>query len=114
MSEKVNQTREDFQPILLGTDFNCYGMARSFYQQYGIKSIAYGVMHMAPTRYTKLAVHKDAGEHKNTYPGLLGVQGAEKQLHLALKQAKESQRKLTEKTGCDFSAYDQFLAYFKL
>lgn len=60
------------------------------------------------------AVHKDAGEHKNTYPGLLSVQGAEKQLHLALKQAKESQRKLTEKTGCDFSAYDQFLAYFKL
>lgn len=54
MSEKVNQTREDFQPILLGTDFNCYGMARSFYQQYGIKSIAYGVKHMAPTRYTKL------------------------------------------------------------
>lgn len=48
------QKRTDFQPILLGTDFNCYGMARSFYQQYGIKSIAYGVTRLAPTRYTKL------------------------------------------------------------
>lgn len=48
------KTQVDFQPVLLGTDFNCYGMARSFYHEYGIKSIAFGVMHMAPTRYTKL------------------------------------------------------------
>lgn len=60
------------------------------------------------------AVRKDASEHKNTYPGLLGVQGAEQQLHLALKQAKKIQQKLAEKSGQDFSAYDQFLAYFKL
>ena len=60
------------------------------------------------------AVHKDASEHKNTYPGLLGIQGAEEQLHLALKQAKKTQKKLVDKTGHDFSAYDQFLAYFKL
>lgn len=60
------------------------------------------------------AVHKDAGEHKNTYPGLLGVQGAEEQLHLAIKQAKKIQKKLVEQTGANFSAYDQYLAYFKL
>lgn len=60
------------------------------------------------------AVHKDAGEHKNTYPGLLGVQGAEEQLHRALAQARNSQKKLSQQTGCDFSAYDEFLAYFKL
>ena len=60
------------------------------------------------------AVHKDAGEHKNTYPGLLGVPDSEKQLHLALSQARETQRQLSEQTACDFSVYDQFLAYFKL
>ena len=60
----------DFQPILLGTDFNCYGMARSFYEAYGIKSIAYGVTHMAPTRYTKLAdVHVIEGFNED--PGFI-------------------------------------------
>ncbi|WP_372456595.1 polyprenyl synthetase family protein [Limosilactobacillus fastidiosus] len=60
------------------------------------------------------AVHKDAGEHKNTYPGLLGVHGAQEQLHLVLRQAKNTQAALNEATKRDFSAYDQFLSYFKL
>ena len=59
-------------------------------------------------------VHKDAGEHKNTYPGLLGVAGAEEQLHKALQSAKAAQTKLSELTGRSFAGYDQFLAYFKL
>lgn len=59
-------------------------------------------------------VGKDAAEHKNTYPGLLGVTGAEKQLHLALKQARDTQAALSRATGQSFAAYDDFLAYFKL
>lgn len=69
---------------------------------------------LGTTKEMGKAVHKDAGEHKNTYSGLLGVPDSEKQLHLALSQARETQRQLSEQTACDFSVYDQFLAYFKL
>lgn len=60
------------------------------------------------------AVHKDAGEHKNTYPGLLGIDGAKQQLELALANARASQEKLAKLTGKSFAGYDQFLAYFKI
>ena len=60
------------------------------------------------------AVHKDAGEHKNTYPGLLGTTGAKDQLHQALQATKTAQTKLGQLTGRSFAGYEQFLAYFKL
>ncbi len=59
-------------------------------------------------------VGKDAGEQKNTYPGLLGVAGAEDQLHQALASARRTQAELARVTGKSFAAYDDFLAYFKL
>ncbi|MBQ3068267.1 MAG: hypothetical protein IJC97_04475 [Oscillospiraceae bacterium] len=40
----------DFLPVLLGTDLNVYGMARAFYEEYGIKSLAIGELQLMPTK----------------------------------------------------------------
>ncbi|MBB1080158.1 polyprenyl synthetase family protein [Limosilactobacillus sp. STM2_1] len=58
-------------------------------------------------------VHKDAGEQKNTYPGLLGIEGAKKQLQCAVDTAIKDQQQLEQATGKSFAGYNQFLAYFK-
>lgn len=59
------------------------------------------------------ATHKDAGENKNTYPSLLGLDGAKQQLAKALDAARHDQSELSKLTGRSFAGYDEFLAYFK-
>lgn len=60
------------------------------------------------------ATHKDAGEHKNTYPGLLGLSGAQEQLAATVAAARQTQQQLSQMTGHSFDGFSQFLAYFKI
>lgn len=102
--------------IITGQDQTTKNLLADFGAQFGLAFQIYDDLMdvLGTTKEMGKAVHKDAGEHKNTYPGLLGVPDSEKQLHLALSQARETQQQLSEQTACDFSVYDQFLAYFKL
>lgn len=49
-----NMTKPKFKVILLGSDFNVYGMARSLYSKYHQPITAYAQTQYAPTRFTKI------------------------------------------------------------
>nr|WP_054756207.1 farnesyl diphosphate synthase [Liquorilactobacillus satsumensis] len=57
------------------------------------------------------AVHKDQVEHKNTYPGLLGLNGAYQELDNALLNARTALNELKH-TGIETGILDDFLRYF--
>lgn len=46
--------KEEFIPVLLGSDDNVYGMARSFYDEYQVISTAFCARQLTPTKYSKI------------------------------------------------------------
>ena len=44
----------NFIPVLLGTDSNVYGMARSFHEAYGVKSVAVGKARLSATSDSRI------------------------------------------------------------
>lgn len=45
--------RHDFVPVLLGTEIAGYGMARAFYEEFGLTSVVYGTFGLTPTADSK-------------------------------------------------------------
>jgi len=58
------------------------------------------------------ATHKDADEHKNTYPGLLGLAGAQSALQAALTTAQAALQHATNVSGRNLDLLAAFLTYF--
>lgn len=44
----------NFKPIILGTDINAYGTARSFYEAYGVKSLCLGIRPLMHTQHSQI------------------------------------------------------------
>lgn len=58
--------------------------------------------------------HKDAGEEKNTYPGLFGVAGTKQRLKQVVESAEVQLVSLNQSTGRDYSLLNAFCSYFKI
>lgn len=58
-------------------------------------------------------VHKDQAENKNTYPGLLGLEGAQQELRHSIQLMYENLEVL-RRDGIDISLLADFLNYFKM
>ncbi|MBA1393511.1 carboxylate--amine ligase, partial [Lactobacillus sp. XV13L] len=69
-----------FTPILLGSDINVYGMARSFNEEYGIRVKALADSQLAATRYSKI-VHVEMHQGFSEDPTFIEVMREQMKLY---------------------------------
>jgi D-aspartate ligase len=58
---------QPFLPILIGSDMNAYGMARAFYEAYGIKAIVVGRAHLTATQNSRILHFKQVPNLKENF-----------------------------------------------
>ena len=63
---------QPFLPILLGSDMNAYGMARAFYEAYGLKPLVLGRSHLTPTQDSRI-LHFQQIENLNSQEVFVGA-----------------------------------------
>lgn len=49
----INMNNLNIQPVLLGGDINCYSVARAFFEEYNVRSIAIGKVELGATQHSK-------------------------------------------------------------
>lgn len=84
--------KQKFLPIILGTDANAYGLARSFYEQYNIKSLSLGVTQLIETKKSKIIdvkIYKDLKENFKEIMKQIGKEYKEKYDKLILLSCAE-------------------------
>lgn len=101
MKENIN---EQFQPILLGSDINVYGMARSFHEEYGIVSEAHSAALLSPTKYSKIV-------SVTPHPNFDEPEGFIQAMRLLMKKYQDDSRKLLLVPCGD--VYTELVTHFK-
>lgn len=99
--------KQKFLPIILGTDANAYGLARSFHQEYNIKSLSLGVSQLIETKNSKIIdvkiyrnlkdnfteiMEKIGKEYKEKYDKLILLSCAEWYTDLIVKNRKQLEK----------------------
>ena len=84
--------KQKFIPIILGTDANAYGLARSFHEKYNIKSLSLGVSQLIETKKSKIInvkIYKDLKENFTSIMENIGKEYKEKYENLILLSCAE-------------------------
>lgn len=101
-------TNSSFLPVLLGSDMNAYGMARSFYEAYGIKPLVLGRANLTATQNSSILTFKvipDLNEDDVFLPSLLKIAEEHKGQKLLLLACGDDYAKLIIKNKEQLEPY---------
>ena len=99
----ANKREPEFLPVLLGSDMNAYGMARSFYEAYGIKPLVLGRSNLSATQHSDiltLRVIENLNEEETFLPSVLDIAEEFKGRKLLLLACGDDYAKLIIRCVC--------------